>query len=424
MYILKVTEWQHSKSHKEYLKQTLTLYIRQLRSRNKKQFIKSHTDKARLRVEPTSPVAWASAHSQNSWCFLFPFSQTLWVELRHLAFLRGIAKPKLFLRNQKPIKSCSFKTRWCVIFYKLDSIFVSQVLDLKSCKKNKNRMVKGSKALVLDMWLNLRFKAIQGLGNFQLPFIRYLQRNGICLCLEGLWFLLRQAEIKIADFLTRYTKAGERETREFSLLNSLFYSDLAFQLLRKKKQKVQTTQLLYSEWFIKSNELTKLCEDSRKHNSYHLVICVIINILLILFDAFKLWCWRHLRVPWTARSSQSIQKEISPEYSLEGLMLKLKLQYFGHLMQRTDFWKNPGCWERLKVGGEGDSRGWDGWMASPTWWTWVWVNSGSWWWTGRPGMLQSMDLQSLTWLSNWTELINHQAYISLFRVWNSPECEW
>ena len=81
-------------------------------------------------------------------------------------------------------------------------------------------------------------------------------------------------------------------------------------------------------------------------------------------DAFELWCWRRLlRVPWTARrSNQSILKEISPEYSLEGLMLKLKLQYFGHLMGRVDSWKRPWCWEGLGAGGEGDDRGWDGWM--------------------------------------------------------------
>ena len=111
-------------------------------------------------------------------------------------------------------------------------------------------------------------------------------------------------------------------------------------------------------------------------------------------DAFELCCWRRLlRVPWIARrSNQSILKEISPEYSLEGLMLKLKLQYFGHLI-RTASWKRPWCWERLKAGGEGDDRRWDGWMASPTWWTWVWASSGSWWWTGRPGVLQSMGLQ-------------------------------
>ena len=67
-------------------------------------------------------------------------------------------------------------------------------------------------------------------------------------------------------------------------------------------------------------------------------------------------------------------------------------------------WKRPWCWEGLGAGREGDDRGWDGWMASPTWWTWVWVNSKSWWWTGRPGVLQFMGLQSWTRLSDWTEL--------------------
>ena len=115
-------------------------------------------------------------------------------------------------------------------------------------------------------------------------------------------------------------------------------------------------------------------------------------------DAFELWCWiRFLRVPWTARrSNQSILKEINPEYSLEGLMLKLKLQYFGHLMQRTDSLEKTLIgmgWERLKAGGEGDNRGWDGWMASLTQWMWVWASSRSWWWTGRPGLLQYMGLQ-------------------------------
>ena len=97
-------------------------------------------------------------------------------------------------------------------------------------------------------------------------------------------------------------------------------------------------------------------------------------------DTFELWCWRRLlRVPWIARRfNQSILKEISPGISLEGMMLKLKLQYFGHLMRSVDW-----CWEGLGAGGEGDDRGWDGWMASLTHWMWVWVDSGSWWWTGR-----------------------------------------
>ena len=98
-------------------------------------------------------------------------------------------------------------------------------------------------------------------------------------------------------------------------------------------------------------------------------------------DAFELWCWRTpqelLRFPWTARrSNRSILKEISPGCSLEGLVLKLKLQYFGHLMGRVDNWKRLWCWEGLDAGGEGDDRGWDGWMASSTRWTWVWVDSG------------------------------------------------
>ena len=67
-------------------------------------------------------------------------------------------------------------------------------------------------------------------------------------------------------------------------------------------------------------------------------------------------------------------------------------------------WKRPWCWERLRAGGEGDNRGWDGWMASPTQWTWLWVNFRSWWWTGKPGVLQSMGSKSQTQLSDWTEL--------------------
>ena len=96
-------------------------------------------------------------------------------------------------------------------------------------------------------------------------------------------------------------------------------------------------------------------------------------------DAFELWCWRRLlRVPWTARiSNHSILKEISPEYSLEGLMLKLKLQYLATWCEELTHLKRPWCWERMKSGGEGDDRGWDGWMASPTWWILVWARSGS-----------------------------------------------
>ena len=96
-------------------------------------------------------------------------------------------------------------------------------------------------------------------------------------------------------------------------------------------------------------------------------------------DAFELWCWRRLlRVPWIARRwNQSILKEMNSEYSLEGLMLKLKLQYLGQLMQRLTHWKRPWCWDRLKAEEKG-MTGWDGCMASPTQYTWGGANCGRW----------------------------------------------
>ena len=113
-------------------------------------------------------------------------------------------------------------------------------------------------------------------------------------------------------------------------------------------------------------------------------------------DAFELWYWRKfLRVPWTARkSNQSIVKEINPEYSLEGLMLKLRLQYFGHLMRRTGSLGKTLMLGKIKTRRRRErQKRWDGWMASPTRWTRVWESSRSWWWTGKPGVLQSIRSQ-------------------------------
>ena len=111
--------------------------------------------------------------------------------------------------------------------------------------------------------------------------------------------------------------------------------------------------------------------------------------------ALKTWCFqivvleKTLMSPWTARSSnQSILKEISPEYSLEGLMQKLKLQYFDHLMRRVDSLEKTLMLEKIEKGG--DDRGWDGWMASSTQWVWIWANSGRWWRTEEPGVLISI----------------------------------
>ena len=128
-------------------------------------------------------------------------------------------------------------------------------------------------------------------------------------------------------------------------------------------------------------------------------------------DAFELWCGiRLLRVPWTARrSNQSILKEISPGCSLEGWCWSWNSNTLATWQEELTHLKRPWCWERLMVGGEGDDRGCDGWMASPTWWTWVWVDSGSWWWTGRPGVLWFMGLQRVghDWATelNWFDLV-------------------
>ena len=124
-------------------------------------------------------------------------------------------------------------------------------------------------------------------------------------------------------------------------------------------------------------------------------------------DAFELWCWRRLlRVPWTARrSNQSILKEISPEYSLEELMLSWNSNTLATWCEELTHLKRHWSWEWLKVGGERDDRGWDGWMASPTQWSWVWVSSGSWWWTGRLacrspwGRKESDMTERLNWIS-------------------------
>ena len=126
-------------------------------------------------------------------------------------------------------------------------------------------------------------------------------------------------------------------------------------------------------------------------------------------DAFELWCWRRLlRVPWTARRSV--------------LNIHWKDWCWSWNFNTLATWceeltpeKRPWCWETLKARGEGDDRGWDGWMASPTQWTWVWASSGSWWWTEKPGMLQSMELQRVR--HNWgPELTDSDGYIFRFLI--------
>ena len=134
-----------------------------------------------------------------------------------------------------------------------------------------------------------------------------------------------------------------------------------------------------------------------------------------------MWCWRRLlRVPWTARrSNQSILKEISPECSLEHWCWSWNSSILATWCKELTHWKRPWCRERLKVG-EGEDRGWYGWMTTPTQWTWVWASSGSWWWD-REGSLVCYipwgckESDTTEWL-NWT--IDVQTMVGLFFVKN------
>ena len=126
----------------------------------------------------------------------------------------------------------------------------------------------------------------------------------------------------------------------------------------------------------------------------------------------KNWCFwtvvleKTLESPLDCKEIKPVNPRRNQSWIFVG-MLKLKLQYFGHLMQRTH-WKRRWCWERFKAGGGQDDRGWDGWITSPTQWTCVWVSSGSWWWTWKPGVLQSTGSQRVghDWVTelNWIRL--------------------
>ena len=140
--------------------------------------------------------------------------------------------------------------------------------------------------------------------------------------------------------------------------------------------------------------------------------------------AFELWCWRRrLRVPWTARrTNQSILKKISPEYSLEGLVLWLKFQYFGHLMWRADSLEKTLMLGKTEGRRRRDDRGQNGWMASLTQWTWVWESSRKWWRIGKLGVPQSMGPQRVgyDWATEWQWLAtNGLQSAGLQRVWHN-----
>ena len=152
-------------------------------------------------------------------------------------------------------------------------------------------------------------------------------------------------------------------------------------------------------------------------------------------DALELWCWRRLlRMPWTARrSNQSTLTTSVLNIHQKNWCWSWNSNILATWCEELTHWKRPWCWESLKAGGEGDDRGWDSWMASPIQGTWLWVNSRSWWWTGRPGVLPSMGSQRVGhhWVTelNWTNVVETWWILScsedsgnlfmIFRVLNS-----
>ena len=130
-------------------------------------------------------------------------------------------------------------------------------------------------------------------------------------------------------------------------------------------------------------------------------------------DAFELWCWRILESPLDRKGIKAANPKENQSWIFIG-RTDTEAETLATWWEELTHWKRPWCWERLRAGGERDSRGWDGWVASLTQLTWVWARSGSWWWTGKPSMLQSMGSQRVghdwTIELNWTE---GERFISL-----------
>ena len=165
-----------------------------------------------------------------------------------------------------------------------------------------------------------------------------------------------------------------------------------------------------SSWFEPRQHIKKQGHHSAVYSKVHIVKSMVFPVFMfrcerwtikkaecLRTEAFELWCWRRLlRVPCTARKlSQSTLKEFKPQFSLKGLILKLKLQYFGYLMWRSNSLEKTLMLGKIEGKRRRDDIGWDGWMALLTQWTWVWANCGRWWRTGKPGVLQSLGLQRI-----------------------------
>ena len=207
----------------------------------------------------------------------------------------------------------------------------------------------------------------------------------------GLKLNIRKTKIMASGPITSWQIDGEtiETVRDFIFLGSKITADGDCSHEIKRCLLLGRKALTNLESIPKSRDITL-------PTNFHLVKAVVFPIAMYgceswtikkaehqRIDAFELWCWRRLlRVPWTARrSNQSPLKEISPEYSLKDWCWRWNSNTLATWCKELTHWKRLWCWERLKAEGKRDDRGWDGWMASLTRWTWVWTSCRSWWWT-------------------------------------------
>ena len=217
--------------------------------------------------------------------------------------------------------------------------------------------------------------------------------------------------------------------RDFIFLDSKITIDGACSHERKRWLPLGRKAMTNLDSIIKPRDITFLTK-------VHLVKAMVLPVVMYGCESLtikKVECWRtdlnrgigeDSWVPWSARrSNQSILKEISLEYWLERLMLRLKCQFFGHLMWRTDSLEKTLMLGKIEGARRRVNRGWNGWMASPTRWTWVWVSSGSWWWTGKCGVLKSMGSQRVR--HNWaTQLEKIKVHFYVLEQNGTGPSQW
>ena len=238
----------------------------------------------------------------------------------------------------------------------------------------------------------------------------------------GLMLNIQKTKIMASHPITSWKIDGEimKIVRDFMFLGSKFTADGDCSHEIKRHLLLGRKVMTNLDSILKSRDITL-------PTKVHLVKAMVFPVVMYgceswtikkaenrRIDAFKLWCWRRLlRVAWAIRrSNQSILKEINLNIHWKDWCWNWNSNTLATWCKELTHWERPWCWERLKAREEGDDRGWDGWMASPTQWTWVWVNSRSWWWTGSLACCMESQWVGHDWETelNWKWRKNFSLY--------------